>query len=81
LISQLNSGDELTIDGECCLNLKGAPVLKFSKLCSNQIEGLMQKNYVLTNAKIRFIVYWKKKDSTEDEIKIILPEINFERKT
>jgi ATP-dependent DNA helicase RecQ len=79
LISPLNSGDELTVKGEFCLNLKGAPVLKFSKLCSNQIEGLMQKNYVPAGANIRFIVYWKKKDSTEDEIKIILPELNFER--
>ena len=33
-----------------------------------------------TSANIRFIVYWKKKDSSEDEIKIILPELNFERK-
>ena len=40
----------------------------------------MQKNYVPAGANIRFIVYWKKKDSTEDEIKIILPELNFERK-
>jgi ATP-dependent DNA helicase RecQ len=79
LISQLNSGDELTLDGEFCRNLKGQPVLGFSKPCSNQIEGLRQKNYVPTSANIRFIVYWKKKDSSEDEIKIILPELNFER--
>lgn len=36
LISQLNSGDELTLDGEFCRNLKGQPVLGFSKPCSNQ---------------------------------------------
>ena len=80
LISQLNSGDELTLDGEFCRNLKGAPVLGFSKPCSNQIEGLRQKNYIPTSASIRFIVFWKKKDSTENEVKIILPELNFERK-
>ena len=45
------------------------------------IDGLRQKNYVPTSANIRFIVYWKKKDSSEDEIKIILPELYFERKT
>ena len=36
LVSQLNSGDELTLDGEFCRNLKEQPVLEFSKPCSNQ---------------------------------------------
>jgi ATP-dependent DNA helicase RecQ len=80
LISQLNSGDELIFDGEFCRNLKGAPVLRFSKLCSNQIDGLRQRNHIPTTAKIRFIVYWKNKENIENEIMIILPELCFERK-
>ena len=54
-------------------------ILKFSKQFTDKINYIEQ-DYKLNPARIRFIVYWKKKDSTEDEIKIILPELNFERK-
>ena len=79
LISQIYSGDELTIDDEGCRNSKGQLVLRFSKQFINQMESIKQKNYVPKTAKIRFIVYWQKED-TEHEIKIILPELYFERK-
>jgi ATP-dependent DNA helicase RecQ len=79
LISQLKTGDELTIEGEYCSNIKGLPILKFSKQFTDKINNIEQ-NYKPNPARIRFIVYWKKKDSTEDEIKIILPELYFERK-
>lgn len=38
-----------------------------------------QKNYVPRKNKIRFIVYWKKEDS-EYEIRIILPDLYFEKR-
>lgn len=79
LISKLNSGDELTVSGERCLNSKGQEVVRFSKQFINQIESMKQKNYVPKKAKIRFIVYWQKEDS-EYEIRIVLPEVYFERK-
>ena len=78
LVSQLNSGDELTIDRDCCRNSKGQAVLKFSKQLIKQIEEWKQKNNVLKTAKIRFIVYWQKENS-EHEIRIVLPELYFER--
>jgi ATP-dependent DNA helicase RecQ len=78
LISQLNTGDVLTVDGECCMNSKGQPVLKFSKKLIKQIDAMKQKNYVPKLAKIRFIVYWQKENS-EYEIRIVLPELYFER--
>lgn len=77
-ISQLNSGDKLTISGEFCCNLKGIPVLKFSKERRDQIEVLKQKGYLPKTAKIRFIVYWKG-ENLDKEIEIILPELYFER--
>ncbi len=79
LISQLNSGDELTVSGECCLNSKGQEVVRFSKQFTNQIESMKQKKYVPKRAKIRFVVYWQKEDS-EYEIRIVLPEVYFEKK-
>jgi len=39
-----------------------------------------QKGYHLKQAKVNFIVYWKKED-TEQELNIIFPELYFERIT
>ena len=78
LISQLTSGDSLTINGDECTNAKGQSVLKFSKQLLNTIESVKQKGYHLKQAKVNFIVYWKKEDA-ENESKIILPELYFER--
>ncbi len=78
LVSQLTSGDTLTISGDECTNSKGQSVLKFSKQFLNAIESVKQKGYHLKQAKVNFIVYWKKEDA-EQESKIILPELYFER--
>ncbi|MEL7568039.1 MAG: ATP-dependent helicase [Dehalobacterium sp.] len=78
LIIRLNSGDELAVEGDCCLNAKGQPVLKFSKQFKNQIEFIKQKNYIPQIAKVRFIIFWQK-ENFDQEIRIILPELYFER--
>ena len=78
LISQLNSGDMLAFDGECCHNAKGQPVLRVSKQFGRQIDAIQQKNYVPQYAKIRYIVYWRGQNS-EEEIRIVLPELHFEK--
>ena len=78
LVSQLKSGDELIVNGDYCLNSKGLRVLRFSQKFISQIENMKQKNYVPKTARIRFIVYWQKED-TDSEIRIVLPEVYFER--
>ena len=78
MVSQLNSGDELTIDRDCCRNSKGQAVLKFSRQLIKKIEEWKQKNNVPKTAKVRFIVYWHK-ENAEHEIRIVLPELYFER--
>jgi ATP-dependent DNA helicase RecQ len=78
LVSQLTSGDILTINGDECTNSRGQSILKFSKQVLNTIEAVKQKGYHLKSAKANFIVYWKK-EGTEQEIKIILPELYFEK--
>lgn len=78
VISQLTSGDVLTLNGDECLNSKKQSVLKFSKQYVNQIESMKQRYYKLKSAKVNFIVYWRKED-TEQEVKIILPELYFEK--
>lgn len=79
LVSGLTSGDILTINGDECTTSKGQSVLKFSRQALNTIEAQKQKGYQLKQAKVNFIVYWLK-DGTEQEVKIILPELYFEKK-
>jgi ATP-dependent DNA helicase RecQ len=78
LISKLISGDVLTLNGDECLDSNGKSVLRFSKQFMNQIDTMKTKNYELKSAKVNFIVYWKKEETKED-VKIILPELYFER--
>lgn len=77
-ISELKSGDALSINGDICMDTKGNSVLKFSKQFLGQIENMKAKNYELKSAKVNFVIYWKKEE-TEQEIKIVLPELYFER--
>ncbi|PWT71235.1 MAG: RecQ family ATP-dependent DNA helicase [Bacteroidetes bacterium] len=79
LISQFISGDVVTLNGNECFNSKGQSVLKFSQQFIKQIERIKEKNYELKRAKVNFVVYWLK-EGTEQEVKIILPEIYFERR-
>lgn len=79
LVSKLKSGDTLTVKGKECLDINGNHILKFSAKFVMKIEELKAKGYSLRSAKVNFIVYWKKED-TEQELKIILPELVFERK-
>lgn len=78
LVSQLVSGDLLLINGNECLDLNGQSVLKFSKTFAQKIDNLKSKNYELKSAKVNFIVFWRKDEATE-EVKIVLPELHFEK--
>lgn len=78
LVSQLVSGDKLTVNGDECLNAQGLSVLKFSMHFVRQIESMKERNYKLKGAKANFILYWQK-EGTEQEVKIIIPELYFER--
>ena len=61
-ISTILSGDVLTINAEGCKDSKGNLVLKFSKKFCEFITYQEQKGYKLKEAKVNFIVYWKKED-------------------
>jgi ATP-dependent DNA helicase RecQ len=74
----LQSGEILTLDGEDGLNARGQTVLKFSKQFVQQIATMKLKNYELKGAKVNFIVYWLK-EGLEQEIKVLLPELYFQK--
>ncbi|MEO6684940.1 MAG: hypothetical protein ABIN24_03205, partial [Dyadobacter sp.] len=77
-INLLISGDVIKINGEGCINMKDELVLKFSRKFLERLEEIKATGFQLKSAKVNFIVYWKKEDSAQ-EIKIILPELYFER--
>lgn len=78
LVSQLISGDTLILKGDQCLNSQEQPILKFSQQFNSYIENMREKKYELKKAKVNFIVYWQK-EGMEQEIKVVLPEIYFEK--
>lgn len=80
VVEALQSGDILRYeDGEWLMD-KGQRVLRFSKRFINEQLNRVQKNgYEPHYAKVNFIVFWQK-EGEEREIKIVLPELYFERK-
>ncbi len=77
-ISRLRSGDELKLAEGWCCDAKGNRLFRFSKAFLNKIEEMVQKSYKSKYAKVLFVVYWKKENS-DREIQIVLPEVYFER--
>jgi len=76
IIGTLLSGDILRYkDGEW-LTDKGQSVFKSSKSFKEQLERVQKNNYEPQFAKVNFIVYWRK-ETEEQEIKIVLPELHF----
>ncbi len=78
LVNKLTSGDTLIVKGEECLNPEGQSVLRFSQQFVKQLAEMKEKGYELKSAKVNFIVHWTKEE-TGQEVKIILPELFFER--
>jgi ATP-dependent DNA helicase RecQ len=78
IIPELKSGDEIFVDRNCCLNKDGEVLMRFSKQFMSRITDLNKKGYEVKSGKINYIVYWER-DDIQDEMKIILPEIYFDK--
>jgi len=81
-LNLLSSGDALEINEKGLVNLKGDQIVKFSKNFQSVIESLKNQGYQLAESKIRFILFWESSNDSNDnkeEIKIVLPELYFER--
>lgn len=77
-VSLLRCGENLSVNAESCLNAKGEIVVKFSRYFMEFIVSHQQMGYKIKEAKVNFMVWWKKPDE-EKELLIILPEIHFEK--
>lgn len=71
----LVSGNSLSITKEG-LSTPNGLVVKFSSEFADSLNQLEQKGYRMTEAKANFIVHWFNK-KTDQEVKIILPELSF----
>lgn len=78
LISPLKSGDKLTVNKDGCMNNDGNFMIKFSNQFKVKILDYENQGYKLVSAEINYIVYWNKEDM-ENEVKIILSELRFEK--
>ncbi len=77
-IAELIAGDMLVIKNDECLNSKGDSILRFSRHFLAQIDELQEKGYQLKSGKVNFIVYWLK-EGTTNEVRVVLPELYFEK--
>ncbi|MBS1610499.1 MAG: RecQ family ATP-dependent DNA helicase [Bacteroidetes bacterium] len=78
-VNELTSGDSLAISDEGCKNEKGEFVLKFSKKFLERLAEIKKNGFELKEAKVNFIVHWTD-DDKKIEVKIVLPELYFEKK-
>ena len=53
---------------------KDKEVVRFSNSFKKEIEKWLDKGYELKEARVNFVVYWKK-TGEEEEVKVLLPEI------
>ncbi len=76
LISNLKSGDKLTVDNEGCADKYGNSILKFSNSYKEKILSHEKNGYKLSESKVNYIVYWQKEEFNK-EIMLVLPEIKY----
>lgn len=79
LVSKCMRGTRLELNDDSCSLSNGQIVLKFSTSFKEKIEHLATKGYVAKQARVSFVVYWRKED-TGQEIKILLPVVYFEKR-
>lgn len=78
-ITSMISGQQLRINKEGLCNQKDELVLKFSEAFCKKLSIMCEKQYKLTEANLNFIVYWKGKNDDDQEVKILLPTLIFEK--
>ena len=78
-IEKLMGGDRLESRDGSLYDTEGKLVLKFSKyFVDKKINPLNAKGFRLSSASVNFIVWWKGKDM-DNEIRTVLPKLDFSR--
>lgn len=77
-VDSLTSGDVIQVADEGCKNERGELILKFSKKFLDKLAEIKKNGFELKEARVNYIVYWKG-DEKNVEVKIVLPELQFEK--
>ena len=75
-LANLLAGDNLQYRGDEYLESNGYPVIKLSRQFMERVAALRAKNFKLKEAKVNFVVWWRK-EGTQHQIMIILPKLTF----
>ena len=81
LIFELQSGFDLEVDGvHLIASVKGCRrrIVKFSEAFIKKLEALAAKGYRPKSAKVRYVVAWKK-DGSDEEVAVVLPDLYLSR--
>jgi ATP-dependent DNA helicase RecQ len=78
-ISHLQSGDNLFFKKDSCYNSENQEILKISKAFASRLNDFIKSGYEVNSVKINFILFWKKEE-TDKEVKIVLPEIYLQKR-
>ncbi len=78
LYNNLISGSTLSVKSDGCCSYTGEYLVRFSQKYMDTIRVLEQKGYSLKEAKVNFILYWRK-EGADAECKIVIPELSFQR--
>ncbi|MBN1969689.1 MAG: AAA family ATPase, partial [Candidatus Delongbacteria bacterium] len=74
----LKCGDKLNVSYDGCYDKNGNCILKFSTSFKEKIVDYENNGYKLSESKINYLLYWKKEE-TDVEILIVLPELRLKR--
>ena len=77
-VKALTSGDKLIPTEEGCKNERGEWVLKFSRKFGERMAAMKEKGFRLKEAKVNFVVFWWDEEK-KFEVRVVLPEVGFER--
>ena len=81
-LNSLKCGDSLSANENGLVNSYNEQIVKFSKTFQTARESIEKQGFQLTQSKIRFILLWKninEEAAEQKEIKIVLPELYFEK--
>lgn len=77
-VEALRSGQDMSTHAEGLADKNGNLVLKFSKKFQEQLLAYRASGYILTEARVNFIVYWTDQERAQ-EYKVVLPELVLEK--
>lgn len=78
-VSTLLSGSPLAVRPLGCADSAGYEFMRFSQRFLATLDFWQKRGYSVTQAQVGFIVLWRKKDSRQPEVSVVLPRLFLRR--